>query len=323
MPKTLITGGTGLIGYHLASALYAQGVDLRLMHRSEQPPKLWANWDVEAVVGDLNNPRSLAAAVVGCDHVYHAAACISTSQRDASLVQSVNVGGTRAMVREAAQAGVCRFVNVSSIAAMGINGTGPTTEAEPYNHPAGYLYNESKRDAESVAHADPSQMVVVSVRPSLVVGPGPFRRGSISKLIHVALRTGLPVAPVGGVNIVDVDDVVSTLIAGMHYGEDGDRFLAVGHNIKTRQLMDTICDLLEKPKTRFSLPHNATSRLAMLLKLWCSLGLPGQPPFQALAVSGTNMYYNDDWTRDRLKLSEPTPLHQTLQKRIDWERSQP
>ena len=72
---------------------------------------------------------------------------------------------------------------------------------------------------------------------------------------------------------------------------------ATGHNIKTRLLMETICELTSKPKPRVSLPHGVTSSIGTLLKWWSALKLPGQPPAQALGMSGMRMYYNDDWTR--------------------------
>ncbi len=322
MPRTLITGGTGLIGYHLAAALRARGKELRLMHRQHVRPALFLGWDAECVEGDLSQPHSLAEAVAGCDYVYHLAACVSASLGDAESMRQINVEGTKALVQAAAKAGVKRFINVSSIAAMGVNPSTPATEFEPYNHAPGLPYNETKRDAEHAAHEYKGNMEVISVRPSLVVGPGPFRRGTIAKLIRLALSIGLPVAPVGGVNVVDVEDVVTVLIASMRQGKDGDRFLATGHNVKTRQLMTTICDLVSKPKPLMSIPRAVTERAGTVLKWWSALQLPGQPPAQALSMSGMPMYYNDDWTRARLRLSEPKPLQQTLQERIDWERAQ-
>ena len=81
MARALVTGATGLIGFHLAQALNERGRPLRLMHRSVEPPALWAGWDVETVQADLTDATSLAAAVQGCDGVYHVAAHVDTSTR--------------------------------------------------------------------------------------------------------------------------------------------------------------------------------------------------------------------------------------------------
>ena len=59
-------------------------------------------------------------------------------------------------------------------------------------------------------------MDVISVVSSLVVGTA--RRGSVARVIQTALKPGLPLAPSGGVNVVDVLDVVDTLIAAMDRG---------------------------------------------------------------------------------------------------------
>ena len=96
MPKTLITGGTGLIGYHLAKALHAQGADLRLMHRCPHRPQALVRLGCRVVGGDLSEPGSLTKAVAGCDHVYHVAACVSASVGDAkTCVRSTSTAPQR------------------------------------------------------------------------------------------------------------------------------------------------------------------------------------------------------------------------------------
>ncbi|MEE2834761.1 MAG: NAD-dependent epimerase/dehydratase family protein [Myxococcota bacterium] len=320
MARALVTGATGLIGFHLAQALNERGRPLRLMHRSVEPPALWAGWDVETVQADLTDATSLGAAVQGCDGVYHVAAHVDTSTRAGARMRRVNVDGTVSLVRAARSAGVRRLVNVSSIAAMGIAADGPTPETEPFGDGNRWLYNVSKRDAEDAAHEHAGSMDVISVRPSLVVGTGSFRRGSVARVIQTALKLGLPLAPSGGVNVVDVLDVVDTLIAAMDRGQPGERYLATGHNVRTRALMATICRLAGRPEPHLTLPASFTRGLGSLLNLWSRLGLPGQLPEQAVTMSGVCMYYNDDWTRARLRLSEAKPLEDTLRARLEWER---
>ena len=321
VPKTLITGATGLIGFHLAKALSAEQHELRLIRRGDALPELWEDLNFESTIADLGDAASLQAAVKGCDRVYHLAAHVSMSKREEDMMRQINVEGTKALVKAAAKEGVKRFVNVSSIAAMGISKSGAATETEAYNHPQGRPYNETKRDAEQAAHEFSGSMQTMSVRPSLVVGPGPFRRGMIASMIKVAMATGLPISPAGGINVVDVEHVVEVLRAAMRLGEDGDRFLAAGHNVGISELMRSICRETGTLAPLLTIPNWLTSPAGSFLQAWSNSGLPGDPPALALKMAGTQMFYDDRWTRARLQLSETRPLAETLRRRIDWEQS--
>jgi len=321
MPKALITGATGLIGFHLAKALSAEHIDLRLTRRSDALPELWRGLEFDSVVADLGDEASLQKAVQGCDQVYHLAAHVSMSGREEDMMRRINVEGTKALIKAAANEGVARFVNVSSIAAMGISKTGAANETEAYNHPPGRPYNETKRDAEHAAHEFSGSMRTMSVRPSLVVGPGPFRRGMIASMIKVAMATGLPISPAGGINVVDVDHVVDVLRAAMRLGEDGERFLAAGHNVSITELMRTICQETGTLGPLLTIPNWMTSPVGSFLQAWSNSGLPGDPPALAMKMAGTQMFYDDRWTRARLRLSETAPLAKTLRRRIEWEQS--
>ncbi len=320
MTRTLVTGGTGLIGYHLIRTLAAQGDSLRVLHRASSDLSLLREFNVETVVADLRTGEGLEDAVRDCQQAYHLAAHVSMSKRDAEAMHAINVGGTEKLVLAAAEAGIKRFVNVSSIAAMGIAKHGPATETEPYNHGPHRPYMETKYRAEAIAHASCGAMELMTVRPSLVVGPGAFRRGMIAHFIQLALRHGLPFAPSGGINVVDVEDVVSVLLSTMQAGANDERFLAVGHNVSIRELMDLVCRLVDKRGPLMTLPNWMTGSVGQAMDGWMALGLPGELPALAMRLAGTKLYYDDSWTRRRLDLDKPRPLEQTLLRRIDWER---
>ena len=129
MHRVLVTGGTGLIGFHLIRALEAKGEKVRVLHRNTSNLSLLRGLRIEASAGDLSTGEGLDRAVKSCHQVYHLAAHVSMSKRAAKAMQTINVDGTRSLVEAAAKEGVERFVNVSSIAAMGIAKQGAATEA--------------------------------------------------------------------------------------------------------------------------------------------------------------------------------------------------
>jgi len=68
MSKILVTGATGSVGRHVASALVAQECDVRAVVRD--PRTACLPGDVEVVRGDLSSPETLAAALRGVERVY-------------------------------------------------------------------------------------------------------------------------------------------------------------------------------------------------------------------------------------------------------------
>ena len=113
---TLVTGGRGFIGRRLVAALEADGVPLRVLTRSAAR----ASHELQ---GDLTDPARLAAACAGVDTVFHCAghahAFAALSEADALRHRQVNFEATRALAEAAGQAGVARFVSLSSVKAMG------------------------------------------------------------------------------------------------------------------------------------------------------------------------------------------------------------
>jgi uncharacterized protein YbjT (DUF2867 family) len=70
--RVLMVGATGRYAHLVVSELVKRGVAVRALVRSEQRAEVArANGATDTVIGDLSDPRSLAAAVAGLDGVFH------------------------------------------------------------------------------------------------------------------------------------------------------------------------------------------------------------------------------------------------------------
>jgi nucleoside-diphosphate-sugar epimerase len=120
------------------------------------------------VDGDLRDQASLEGALHGVDAVVHLAGLIAALREHDFL--SVNAAGTSTLAKAAAEAGVKRFVYVSSLAAQGPAPDGvcplPGDEARPVS-----AYGRSKLAGERAALAFAHAMSVAVVRPPVVYGP--------------------------------------------------------------------------------------------------------------------------------------------------------
>ena len=69
--KSLIIGGSGFLGSHVADQLTISGHEVHVFDRAPSP---WLNSEQAMIVGDLLNPQQLEAAVSDCEVVYNFAA---------------------------------------------------------------------------------------------------------------------------------------------------------------------------------------------------------------------------------------------------------
>jgi nucleoside-diphosphate-sugar epimerase len=133
MGMTLITGGCGFIGSHLAEALVAEGVDVRVLDNfsSGKPENLKGfGSGIEVIRGDIRDPVALRDAVKGVDHIFHEAALVSVSVSVEQPAENdaINIRGTLNVLQAAREANVKRVVLASSAAVYGNNPELPKRE---------------------------------------------------------------------------------------------------------------------------------------------------------------------------------------------------
>jgi nucleoside-diphosphate-sugar epimerase len=163
--RVLVTGATGFVGSHVAQTFVEAGHEVWCGLRASSDPRWISDLPVERVPLDLTQPEDLSRAVKNVDVVVHAAGLVKA--RRTSDYHLVNAEGTRKLAAAAKEAGVRRFVLISSLAARGPDNT-PTRDGR--DHPVS-AYGRSKLEAEEVLRPFGARMGVVALRPSGIYGP--------------------------------------------------------------------------------------------------------------------------------------------------------
>lgn len=247
----LLTGSSGFVGSHFSGDANIK----RIVVRENDNCDHWGG--EQYTINALNGQTDWSDAFSGIDAIIHLAALAHSRTFTSDDYQQVNVDGALHLAREAALAGVKRFVFVSSI---GVNGTStidnPFTshgKEQPHN-----AYAQSKYDAELGLKkiGEETGLEVVIVRPTLVYGsnaPGNF--GMLTKLVKK-----LPVLPFGLANnrrdFIAVQNLADLLIAcATHPNAAGHTFLASeSETVSTKQFTNAIAKGLGKQVIQLPIP---------------------------------------------------------------------
>ncbi|WP_342630742.1 SDR family oxidoreductase [Marinobacter alkaliphilus] len=257
--KILLTGSTGFVGKHISTCLGQREIyDLSCAVRK---PGSCA-FGREIVTGDLNAATDLNSALEGVNVVIHAAARAHIMNGGAvdplSEYRRVNVDGTLNLARQAAGAGVQRFIFVSSVK---VNGE-LSNERKPFSPsdaPAPEdAYGVSKWEAEQglKAIAKETGMEVVIVRPPLVYGPGV--KGNFASMVKL-VRKGVPL-PLGSIrnkrSLVAVDNLVDFIVTCIDHPAAANQVFMVsdGEDISTSELLRELGKAMGKPARLVPVP---------------------------------------------------------------------
>jgi UDP-glucose 4-epimerase len=254
--RILLTGASGFVGSRAAAALARQGPVTRLARRAAA--------DVDWVC-DLAREVPAAAQLETFDCVVHLAAHAHTAEpRDTAgreAVTAVNHRAVEQLARNAAAAGVRRFVFLSSSKVLGDVSRAPLAEDAP-PAPAG-VYARAKADAERALAdlADRADMAVCIVRAPLVYGPGV--RANFLALMRLA-DSPLPL-PLGGANaprsFVSVGNLAAFLALVSRQG-DGVYHVTDGHSVAVGESLRDMRQMLGRPARLFSVPTALLRTLA-------------------------------------------------------------
>ncbi|MDS1309489.1 UDP-glucose 4-epimerase family protein [Marinobacter xiaoshiensis] len=267
-PGILITGVSGFVGGRLADAITSEAYSVVGVARA---PVSKSYPIVE--ISSLTHLPAAHEFLEGINVVIHAAARVhvmSDSEKDPlAAFRDVNVKGTLNLARQAALAGVKRFIFISSIK---VNGEQTTSghSFSPHDVPSPEdCYGISKHEAEIglCELSAESGMEVVIIRPPLVYGPGV--KGNFASMIKL-VEKGLPL-PLGAVHnkrsLVALDNLIDLIITCIDHPAAGNQTFLVsdGDDLSTTQLLRHVAEAMGKSCRLIPIPAGLLRFGAILL----------------------------------------------------------
>ncbi len=263
--RILITGANGFIGRALCTALADTAHKVVACARNKLDLEV-ARYEY-AFVPVVNGNAEWQSSLADVDVVIHLAARVHVMceplANPLDAYRETNVEGTMNLARQAAKAGVKRFIFISSIK---VNG-----EQTPAGRPFTTFdvpdpqdpYGISKYEAEQglLELAEETDMEVVIIRPPLVYGPGV--KGNFSSMMQW-VRAGWPL-PLGAIDnrrsLVSLDNMISLIMTCIdHPAAENQIFLASdGEDLSTSDLLRRLADAAGVPSRLIPVPVGVLS----------------------------------------------------------------
>jgi dihydroflavonol-4-reductase len=320
--NVLVTGASGFIGSNVARRLALDGYNVSVLVRKNSNLKALEGFDqkIKLVYGDVTDKDSLLAATKNITHLYHCAgkAYIGPNKREQLL--KVNVTGTKNLLDAALTNNVKRVVYTSSVSAIGITGTKkPADETQVWNLDNLKVdYFTSKHLAELEVHeAVKNGLDCVIVNPSYVFGARDVNFNAGQLIRDLYLRK-VPVCPLGGINVSDVDDVVAGHLAAMEKGRTGERYILGGKNLSYWELYTIVCEVIGAPRLFLPIGENVAKLFVYMTKKARRLRRISALANREILVSACKyFYYNSQKATHELGLQMKTP-EESIFLAYDW-----
>jgi nucleoside-diphosphate-sugar epimerase len=269
-----VTGYSGFVGQQLLAAL-SDHPCLLLGRKAHQDYYPFVPFDLGSKSG-----FDITESLVGVDTLIHLAArahVLSESSKDPlSEFRAVNTEATLNLARQAAQAGVKRFIFLSSIGVNGISNTSPFSIDDSPAPVEDYAVSKFEAEVGLRKIAAETGMEVVIIRPPLVYGPN--APGNFGKLAKLASKN-LPL-PFGAIHnkrsLVSLDNLVDLIITCINHPNAANQTFLVSddHDVSTTELLNAMTlasgkqsRLIPVPVSVLRLAGRLTGKLAVIDRL--------------------------------------------------------
>lgn len=243
MSIVLVTGANGFVGSAIMRKLQ-MGERFSVRGSVRDLGRTHGRNSEYVEIKGLGNNCDWSAALERVDAVIHTAALTKLKNTKDAVSETsfrrINVFGTLELARQAAQAGVARFIFLSSIKVNGeLTSDDPFNIDDPPNPEDPYSVSKYEAECGLLETSKETGMEVVIVRPPLVYGPGV--KGNFASMMRWVAR-GVPL-PFGLVrnrrSLIGIDNLVDLLITCLDHPAAAGQTLLVsdGEDLSTAELL--------------------------------------------------------------------------------------
>lgn len=325
----LVTGGCGFLGRWLIKEVLDkyQHVPIKVVD-CKPPGEAVFEFDgadrVEVVANrDICVYETIVDEFADIDVVFHLAGIVAFGIRDRERLYSVNIGGTKNVLRAAKKHKVKRVLHVSSVAALGYNNNEHKPVDEEFSFDWNiaekkkkyYMLSKQMADIE-VKKAAANGLKCVIVYPGLMYGPGD--RHNTARVIKAIENGKIKFAPPGGTNVVDVRDVARGVLQALERGKPGAGYLLSGHNLRFTEIYSTIAGALNVRPPKKTLPRFLNTPLYYIFSLLECISNRMQLTTDCIDSAFKFRYFDNSRAGKELGWRPEVPFETTIDDTVKW-----
>ena len=257
--KYLVLGASGFLGSHVARQLVEAGKDVRLFMRESSNSSATDDLSVERCYGDILDRNSLREAMMSCDIVYHCIVDTRAWLRDPTPLHRTNIDGLINVLDLAIELQVERFVYTSTIATIGTNPSGISTEEDTFNWwDSAPDYIRCRVQAEKIVleYVRDKSLAAVICCVGNTYGANDIGKTPHGDMIKRAARGQMPLYWDGGGPCVGIVDAARAMVLAEENGVIGERYIIADKwlDYKTMFTITAATTNVTAPKLRIPIP---------------------------------------------------------------------
>ncbi len=333
--KVLVTGATGLLGSHLVERLLEQGYEVRALARKTSDTSHLKTTGAEIMFASFEDCNAISATVHDVDVVIHTAARVMPGWGTWEDFESAAVKGTKNLLEACVEAGVKRFVYISSVTVMGKNclqdipaDESTSCDIGPVNRHTFYEWSKLMGEQTALEYNQQGNINVTVVRPGMIYGPRcrlmTERIFGFVKMLPIVFLPGKANAKTALVYVTDVADCIimaatSERAVGQIYN------VAPANDIRYRDFIKAMARALGKPEFHITMPIFALYAVGAVTEFWAKLRKSKDLPFltradvrflkEGLNIDGSKAMRDLGW-EPKVSIEEGTRLY------VQWRKGQ-
>ena len=218
-----------------------------------------------------------------------------------------------------------RVVFTSSASSIGIRpGQAPADESDAFNlPPERFWYAYTKQQAEEVAaEFVAAGLDVVTLNPTVIIGPGDLNAISGSFILETARYQWLVPMSSGGLAVIDVRDVARAHLSALEHGRTGERYILNNRNIAYREWFTMIAAACGVRPPLLTTPDWLLGPTARLIELLRALGMSTPMDADQTRLGGAHVYFDGGKARRELLFRPAVDIEASLRDTYAWYEGQ-
>ncbi|MGD9910032.1 MAG: NAD-dependent epimerase/dehydratase family protein [Candidatus Izemoplasmatales bacterium] len=320
--KVFVTGATGHIGSVLVKKLYERKDEITSLVLPGDDISYIQPY-TEIVYGNILDESFLLCTIKDYDIVYHLAGMVEIGAGKKKKIYQINVQGTKNVILACQTNHIKRLVYTSSVHAIEELPNNQEMSEVAYFSPKlvkGHYAKSKAIATDLVLHQVDSDLEVVIVHPSGVIGPNDYKLSNITELFIDFMLGKLTAYMKGGYNFVDVRDVADGIISAGIKGKNRSCYILSGEEISVKELLDEIAVYTGKRKIKTRLAYWFILSMSYFAEIYYKL-MHQKPLFThySVKVLKSNCHFSNQLAKKELGF-DPRSIRVSIHDSIDFSK---